>query len=328
MPTTNSPNLQTTLIGTGLQSGTWGDTTNINLGTLLEQAISSYCTQQFSNADVTLQIITGTDVTGSTNVGAIYTAGTTAVPVSGRNMYIECQGSSTGNNLIVPTNRKLYFIYNNISSGGGTITVKTPTGTGIAVPVGRRALLACDGTNIVNAISVVNSITGTAPVSATTVGGVATISMPAATSGNSGYLTAANWSTFNGKQDAFTASTGLSLSSNTLKAVPRNTTSSTYSSWNSSTTDQLNITAQGTNITIGADSDAGATVVNGQKFMFRVTANGTITVSFTTGASYAFRSIGGISLASITLTSSQTLYVGCIYNSTALRWDVVAAGVS
>lgn len=133
------------------------------------------------------------------------------------------------------------------------------------------------------------------------------------------------------KNANLTAGTGMSVTNGagsvTLKVLPRNTTSSTYSSWNSSTTDQLNITAQGTNITIGADSDAGATVANGQKFIFRITASGSITVSFTTGASYAFRSIGGISLSSVALTSGQVYYVGCIYNSTDLRWDVVASGI-
>ena len=140
-------------MGTGDQSGTWGVTTNFNLGTLMEQAISAYVTQQFSSADVTLTLSNGADGGGNTTPGTIYTAGTTGSPVSARNMYIECQGTSSGNNLIVPTNNKLYFIFNNISSGGGTITVKTASGTGVAVPVGQRAVLVCNGTNIVSAIT-------------------------------------------------------------------------------------------------------------------------------------------------------------------------------
>jgi hypothetical protein len=68
-------------------------------------------------------------------------------------MYIECQGTSSGNNLIVPTNRKLYFVYNNITSGGGAITVKTAAGTGVSVAVGQRVALACNGTNIVYAVN-------------------------------------------------------------------------------------------------------------------------------------------------------------------------------
>ena len=148
---TYSSNLATTLVSTGDQSGVWGNTTNYNLGTLMEQAISSYVTQQFSSADVTLVLLSGSDAGGNTVPGTIYNAGTVSVPVSARNLYIECQGTSSGNNLIVPTNTKLYYVFNNISSGGGTITVKTASGTGVAIPNGRRVAVVCNGTNVVQA---------------------------------------------------------------------------------------------------------------------------------------------------------------------------------
>ena len=148
MSSTYSTNLGTNLIGTGDQSGTWGATTNFNLGTLMEQAISAYVTQQFNNADITLFLVNGADAGSNTTPGTIYSAGTTSSPVSARNMYIECQGTSSGNNLIVPNNTKLYYVYNNISSGGGSITVKTASGTGVTIPVGQRAALVCNGVNI------------------------------------------------------------------------------------------------------------------------------------------------------------------------------------
>ena len=40
MASTYSPSLKLELIGNGEQAGTWGTTTNLNLGTLLEQAIT------------------------------------------------------------------------------------------------------------------------------------------------------------------------------------------------------------------------------------------------------------------------------------------------
>ena len=40
MASTPSTSLRLELMATGDQSGTWGDTTNTNLGTLLEQAIT------------------------------------------------------------------------------------------------------------------------------------------------------------------------------------------------------------------------------------------------------------------------------------------------
>jgi hypothetical protein len=119
----------------------------------MEQAISAYVTQQFSSADVTLTLVQGADANSNATAGTIYSTGTVAVPVSARNMYIECQGTTSGNFLYVPLNKKLYYVYNNISSGGGTITVKPSSGSGtsVAIPVGQKAVLVCDGTNIVSA---------------------------------------------------------------------------------------------------------------------------------------------------------------------------------
>jgi hypothetical protein len=163
---TYSSNLQLQLIATGDQAGTWGNTTNTNLGTLLEQAISSYVTQAFSSANITLDTSQGADGGGNTTPGTIYTAGTTGSPVSYRNMFIECTGTSSGNNLIVPANPKLYIVYNNISSGSGSITVKTPSGTGVAVPVGAKAFLVCNGTNVVSATNYFPTLASPIAVSA------------------------------------------------------------------------------------------------------------------------------------------------------------------
>ncbi len=94
MASTYSSNLGIELIGTGDQSGTWGSTTNTNLGTLIEQAISGYATQAVTTgADTTITI-----PNGSSGVA--------------RNMYIELTGSGgASTNLIVPANKKLYFIF-------------------------------------------------------------------------------------------------------------------------------------------------------------------------------------------------------------------------
>jgi hypothetical protein len=140
MSSTYSPNLALELIGTGDQAGNWGSTTNTNLGTLLEQAISGY----------TSQAINGTDVTLAMTQGASATA---------RNMFLVLSGSG-GANLIVPTNTKLYFIYNTASTA---ITVKTSAGTGISVPVNAKIVLLCDGTNVVVATNYMAALTlGTA----------------------------------------------------------------------------------------------------------------------------------------------------------------------
>jgi hypothetical protein len=131
MSSTYSTNLAIELIGAGEQAGNWGSTTNTNLGTLIEQAISGYVTQA---------VATGTDTTITIPNGATGVA---------RNMFIELTGTGgTNTNLIVPSNKKLYYIYNNAS---GAVTVKVSGQTGVSVPVGAKITLVSNGTDIVTA---------------------------------------------------------------------------------------------------------------------------------------------------------------------------------
>jgi hypothetical protein len=152
---TYSTNLALTLMATGEQSNTWGDTTNTNLGTLLEQAISGYVTQAITDgADTTITI-----PNGATGVA--------------RNMFLELTGALTATrNLIVPANKKLYFVYN-ATTGGFAVTVKVSGQTGVSVPNGRKVLLVSNGTDVVEAH---NAISGNATVGGTLgVTGVATL---------------------------------------------------------------------------------------------------------------------------------------------------------
>jgi hypothetical protein len=146
MSSTYSTNLAIELIGTGDQAGNWGSTTNTNLGTLIEQAISGYVTQG---------VITGTDTVITIPNGATGVA---------RNMFIELTGTGgASTNLIVPTNKKLYFIYNNAS---GAVTVKVSGLTGVSVPAGAKMILVSNGTDVVSAENYIVSLTaGSATVS-------------------------------------------------------------------------------------------------------------------------------------------------------------------
>jgi hypothetical protein len=142
MPSTYSTNLALELIGTGDQSGTWGNTTNTNLGTLIEQAVSGVVTQAMADSN---QVITIPN--GATGVA--------------RNMYIECTGALTaGRQLIVPTNKKLYFIFNN-TTGGFAITVLVSGQTGVSVPAGRKVILVMNsaGTDVVDATNYMSGLT-------------------------------------------------------------------------------------------------------------------------------------------------------------------------
>lgn len=133
---TYSTNLALELIADGDQTGTWGTTTNTNLGTLIEQAISGYVTQACTG---------GTDTITIPN-------GTTGVA---RNMFLELTGTG-GGTLVVPSNKKLYFIYNNTSTA---ITVKVSGQTGVSVPAAAKMVLVSNGTDVVVATNYMASAT-------------------------------------------------------------------------------------------------------------------------------------------------------------------------
>ena len=140
---TYSTNLGIELIGTGEQAGTWGNTTNTNLGTLIEQAISGYVTQAVSTGTTT----TITIPNGSTGVA--------------RNMFIELTGTGGTNTVLeVPANKKLYFIYNNTA---GAVTVKVSGQTGVSVPAAAKILLVSNGTDVVQATNYMVSPTFVTP---------------------------------------------------------------------------------------------------------------------------------------------------------------------
>jgi hypothetical protein len=140
MSSTYSTNLAIELMGAGDQAGNWGSTTNTNLGTLIEQAISGYQTQS---------VATGTDTTVTIPNGATGVA---------RNMFLELTGTGgASTNLLVPANKKLYFIYNNTSSG--QVTVKVSGQTGVSVPNGAKVLLVSNGTDVVNATNYMATLT-------------------------------------------------------------------------------------------------------------------------------------------------------------------------
>ena len=128
--------LKIELIATGEQSGTWGTTTNTNLGTALTEAITGSADVAFSSADVTLTL---TDTNNAQ---------------SARNLRLNLTGTSGGaRNLILGSGcqiEKLYLVNNGLADA---VTVKNTTGTGIAVPAGKSTFVYNNGTNVVDAVS-------------------------------------------------------------------------------------------------------------------------------------------------------------------------------
>jgi len=134
MATTYSNSLKLTLIGDGDQSGIWGQTTNNNLGTLLEQAITGVTSIVMSDANYTL-----------TNYnGVVDEARNAVLVVSGANNAVR--------DLIPPLVEKLYTVVNN-TSGGYAIRVIGASGTGVNIPNGTACLVYCNGTNFYSGLS-------------------------------------------------------------------------------------------------------------------------------------------------------------------------------
>ena len=130
--------LKIELIGTGEQSGSWGTTTNTNLGTAIEEAIAESVDVPFSSGTVTLTL---------TNSNASQSA---------RHLRLNLTGTSGGaQNLVVPTIEKPYLVNNGTAD---TITVKTSSGSGIGVPSGKTMWVYADGTNVVDAVTAVSSL--------------------------------------------------------------------------------------------------------------------------------------------------------------------------
>ena len=126
-------------MATGENSGTWGNVTNVNLGTAIEEAIVGSADVTFASANVTLTL---TD-TNSTQIA--------------RNLRLNLVGTTGGaRDLIVPAIEKVYIVNNGCAD---TVTVKNASGTGISIPPGKTEFIYNNGTNVVDAINNLTSLT-------------------------------------------------------------------------------------------------------------------------------------------------------------------------
>ena len=130
MSSTYSPLLRIELIGTGDQPGTWGDTTNTNLGDLIEDAIAGTAT-----VSVTLGNVTLTELNGSADqsrCAALLSTGSAGV----------------SRNVIAPASSKLYVVSN---TADASIVLKTSGSTGLTIPSGVTQFAYYNGTDFIAA---------------------------------------------------------------------------------------------------------------------------------------------------------------------------------
>ena len=132
MASSTSSDLKLELITTGEKSGTWGTITNTNLQ-ILEQAASGYLSLAVGSSDVALSLANH-------------------ATANGKNLYYKLTGTLTANRTVtMPDSAERVFIVEDAttrSSSNYTLTVKTVSGTGLALPVGSTTILYSDGTNI------------------------------------------------------------------------------------------------------------------------------------------------------------------------------------
>jgi hypothetical protein len=137
MSSTYSPDLRIELIGTGDQAGVWGNTTNTNLGTLLEQAITGVITIVMTNADYTLSNLNG-------------------LSDESRNAVLVVTGTNAASRKVVaPLVNKQYIVINN-TTGGFPITIGAATGTAVTIGNGVTQAVYCNGTNFFAVLSSIN----------------------------------------------------------------------------------------------------------------------------------------------------------------------------
>ena len=132
MASTYSSDIKLELMTTGEKAGTWGTVTNTNLQ-ILEQAASGYIEVNVGAADVALALDNG------------------AVS-NGKNLYFKLTGTLTANRTVtMPDSAERVFIVQDATTRSAslyTLTIKTVSGTGIALPIGSTSLVYSDGTNV------------------------------------------------------------------------------------------------------------------------------------------------------------------------------------
>ena len=166
MASTYSSTLRLELIGNGDQSGTWGDTTNLNLGTLLQDAITGVQAIAMTDANYTMTAYNG-------------------LPDESRNAVLVVSGTNTAiRSVIAPAVEKTYVVRNNTTGGFG-VTIRTSAGTGITVPSGATQIVYCDGSEFYLAASQTTVAAGTG-ISVATAGVTATVTNTGVTSAVAG----------------------------------------------------------------------------------------------------------------------------------------------
>lgn len=281
---------------TGTEDGTWGTVVNTEITALVEEAI----------AGGELIDVSGGNVPLTTTQGAANQA---------RNAILVITGTpGVSRNIVAPSQSKAYIV---INGSDGDVVIKGSATTGATVVSGENAIVAWDGLDFVR-LGSPDLVSG--PASSTdnaiarfdsTTGKI--IQNSGVTINDSNVMTGGSISAMN-----YSGAT-ISTSRINPRVVAASGTNGTFTI-NSDTTDLFTALGLTGSVLFAAPS---GTPVNGQKLLIRIRDDnsGIRALTFTT-TSGGFRVIG-TTLPSSTVLNKIT-YIGCIYNSTDVFWDVVA----
>lgn len=295
MASTFSTSLKLELIGDGDQSGIWGQTTNNNLGTLLEQAIAGVISFDMLDGNYTLTNFNG-------------------VSDEARNMVLVATGTNSAvRDVIAPLVEKIYIVKNS-TTGGYAVRIIGATGTGVTVFSGATIIVYCDGTNFyaVNNESVGNftvngelDVTGNVAITGTT-------TLTGALSGNVANLISATITNL--------ASSNVTISGGSISGI-------TDLAIADGGTGASNASAARTNLGLGtiATQNSNAVTITGGTLDGVTGTNAGLTVGNATNASNATTQSSGTNNTSIATTA---FVQAAAFGSSAQSWQNVSGSRS
>lgn len=264
---------------------------------------------------------TNLSVSGTTTLSGL--TASTALALDASKNVVSVTNTGTGNNVLANSPTLVTPALGTPSSATLTNATGLPVSTGIsglgsgvatflATPSSANLASAVTDETGTGALVFANSPTLVTPALGTPASGVVTNLTGTASININGTVGATTRNT--GDFTTLTASTNMS----STRINPRfsSTTSTATLTPDISAFDQYNLTAQAVGLTVAAPT---GTPVDGNKLIIRILDNGT-GQSISWNATYT---VIGTTLPTTT-TANKMIYVGCIYNATNTRWDVVA----
>lgn len=201
--------------------------------------------------------------------------------------------------------------------GNGTAISAAVSGTDYAPATSGTSILYGDGAGGFSSVTIGSGISfagGT--LSATGSGGTVT-SITAGTGLSGGTITTSGTIAIDSTVVTLTGTQTLTNKRITQRSLALTSTSGAITP-DSDLYDQVNYSLTGSS----SFSNPSGTPTNGQKLSIRLYAASTQTISSWSSSSGGYRAIGTTLPTSV--PTGKTIYVGCVYNSTDLFWDVVA----